>query len=104
MKTKTVILTKKELAIKNSLDMIQEWCVNNLKGTHSVNIPLSCVEKEYRFCADATGFRLVENETDAYCYTMTKKDPIYKLMEGRMVVTKWHELKPLIIAIANILS
>lgn len=42
METQTVTLTKREAAMKMSLDMIREWCCSNLKGKKAVKIAISC--------------------------------------------------------------
>lgn len=43
METQTVTLTKREAAMKMSLDMIREWCCSNLKGKKAVKIAISYV-------------------------------------------------------------
>ena len=58
METQTVTLTKREAAMKMSLDMIREWCCSNLKGKKAVKIAISCGKKRYEFLADHTGFVL----------------------------------------------
>lgn len=51
METQTVTLTKREAAMKMSLDMIREWCCSNLKGKKAVKIAISCGKKRYEFLA-----------------------------------------------------
>ena len=45
METQTVTLTKREAAMKMSLDMIREWCCSNLKGKKAKNSHLMWKEE-----------------------------------------------------------
>ena len=77
METQTVTLTKREAAMKMSLDMIREWCCSNLKGKKAVKIAISCGKKRYEFLADHTGFVLKGKNNPDYYYTKSKEDPLY---------------------------
>lgn len=46
METQTVTLTKREAAMKMSLDMIREWCCSNLKGKKAVKIAISVERRD----------------------------------------------------------
>lgn len=74
METQTVTLTKREAAMKMSLDMIREWCCSNLKGKKAVKIAISCGKKRYEFLADHTGFVLKGKNNPDYYYTKSKVD------------------------------
>ena len=56
METQTVTLTKREAAMKMSLDMIREWCCSNLKGKKAVKIAISCGKKRYEFKSGSVVF------------------------------------------------
>lgn len=86
METQTVTLTKREAAMKMSLDMIREWCCSNLKGKKAVKIAISCGKKRYEFLADHTG---------------SKVDPLYLQAEGHAVITQWYQMKNRIVEIIS---
>ena len=87
METQTVTLTKREAAMKMSLDMIREWCCSNLKEKKAVKIAISCGKKRYEFLADHTGFVLKGKNNPDYYYTKSKVDPLYFQAEGLGVLT-----------------
>ncbi len=76
METQTVTLTKREAAMKMSLDMIREWCCSNLKGKKAVKIAISCGKKRYEFLADHTGFVLKGKNNPDYYYTKSKSGSV----------------------------
>ena len=91
METQTVTLTKREAAMKMSLDMIREWCCSNLKEKKAVKIAISCGKKRYEFLADHTGFVLKGKNNPDYYYTKSKVDPLYLQAEGHAVITQWYQ-------------
>lgn len=101
METQTVTLTKREAAMKMSLDMIREWCCSNLKGKKAVKIAISCGKKRYEFLADHTGFVLKGKNNTDYYYTKSKVDPLYLQAEGHAVITQWYQMKNRIVEIIS---
>lgn len=93
METQTVTLTKRETAMKMSLDMIQEWCCSNLKKKKAVKIPISCGKNQYEFLASCNGFALKGKNDSDYYYTKSKMDPLYLQAEGYAVISQWYQIK-----------
>ena len=101
METQTVTLTKREAAMKMSLDMIREWCCSNLKEKKAVKIAISCGKKRYAFLADHTGCGLKGKNNPDYYYTKSKVDPLYLQAEGHAVITQWYQMKNRIVEIIS---